>query len=178
MSETFRLGDLGEAVVRLGLECIYREVKETPKDVKTQMRWGDFAVDARRLGASQIGFSNLVYEVKTERCHTGNFFFETVSNVHTGRAGWMVTSTADELFYLFWEDARGYRIPQFQSVKWLFDYSCRDFKEVDQRKHAQANLTRGRLVPVDWVMGLYVGATEFDFSALKAEVEGRALGAA
>lgn len=178
MSSTFRLGDMGEMVVAIGLRRLFAEVKETPKDIKTQMRWGDIVIDSVRLGASEIGFSNLIYEVKTEKMHTGNFFFETLSNVHTKRPGWAVTSTANELFYLFWDDARGYRIPEFQSIKWLFDYSKRDFREVEQRKHPQANLTLGRLVPVEWVLESFVNAREFNFENLKAEVESKFKGAA
>lgn len=165
-TDTFSLGDKGESVVRFGLEEIYKNVRPTPKDINMQLEWADMVC----AGYKQIGFEHIKYEVKTEKDYTGNFFFETFSNVHTQRPGWAVTSTADEVFYLFWESSKGYRLKNFQHLKWHFDYCLGDFKEVDQRRHPQANLTRGRLVPIDWVQNTYCGCVEFDFSRIKARM--------
>ena len=167
MSDTFKLGDKGEAVIKYGLKRVYADPRTVPKDINTQLKYGDFVCP----GFGEIGIQHLKIEVKTEQKYTGNLFFETMSNVDTGRDGWIATSTADELYYLFWDVARGYRIPLFQDVKWQFDYCKNRFKEVDQKKHQQENLTRGRLVPIEWLMSLYVGAVEFDFQKIKENVD-------
>lgn len=163
MSDTFKLGDKGEAVVEFGLKRVYCQPKPVPKNINHQLKFGDVVCP----GFRSLGIPHLKIEVKTEFDFTGNFFFETHSNVHTNRAGWAITSPADELYYLFWDEAKGYRIPNFQHVKWHFDYYKDRFKEVDQKRHEQENLTRGRLVPIEWV----IEAIEFDFTEIKQVIE-------
>jgi hypothetical protein len=166
MNKTFELGNKGEAVVERGLSRVFRNPRPVPKDIETQLEWGDVVIPSC-LG---IGIQSLKIEVKTEAKFTGNFFFETLSNAHIEREGWIITSPADVLYYMFWDSCVGFRIPEFQLLKWHVDYCKKDFREVDQKKTEQANLTRGLLVPIEWVMSLHVGAVEFDFSELKDEL--------
>lgn len=163
MNSTFDLGNLGESVVKLALDRIYKNPRMVPKDINTQLEWGDIAIN----GCRELGIPRKKIEVKTELKHTGNLFFETMSNAKIGRKGWALTSQADELYYLFWQDAIGYRIPDFQRTMWIFDYDKKDFQEREQNKHEQNNQTIGRLVPVEWLLSTGVGAATFDFSELK-----------
>ena len=159
-----QLGDLGATVVRLALERVYRVVKETPKEINAQLKNADLMT----FGLKALCIPDLRYEVKTERLHTGNLFFETWSNRKQGRRGWAVTTTCDVLYYLFWEDAKGYRIDDMQRKKWVLDYSKRDFPEVLQKRTEQTNDTWGLLVPVDCQ---WLGAQEFTFKPTKKYVE-------
>jgi hypothetical protein len=158
---------MGEAVIFMGLNEIFKSPKPVPHEINMQLKYSDFVCK----GCSDIGVPHSKIEVKTEQSYTGNFFFETMSNVETERLGWVETTPADELFYLFWDEGKGYRIPDFQKLKFLFDYDKKNFREVSQRKHTQANHTKGRLVPISWVKSTLIGMTEFDFSRLKTEVE-------
>jgi hypothetical protein len=162
-NKTFKLGDMGEAVVHGVLKRVYADVRETPKEIDAQLKWADFVC----VGEPDFGIPHTKVEVKTELEHTGNLFFETWSNKSTGRLGWAYTSTADEFFYLFWEAGIGYRIPEFQRVMWLFDYHRRDFREVEQGKHIQENDTWGCLVPIAWLKSNFSGVVEFNFEAEK-----------
>jgi hypothetical protein len=164
---TFDLGNLGEQVILEGLGKVYANPRETPKDIETQMEWADIVIGGNR----NIGLPPRKIEVKTEAKYTGNFFFETMSNVALNRAGWAVTTPADTLYYLFWDTAQGYRIEALQSLIWLFDYHKDEFREVTQRKHQQRNETKGHLVPIQWVQGCYVEMTAFDFSESKSRLE-------
>jgi hypothetical protein len=156
--KTNAIGGQGEAVIKILLESFHCKVKETPKDIELQLKFADFVIP----GIKQLGIGHEIIEVKTELLHTGNLFFETVSNEGIDRAGWAYTSPAHTLYYLFWDDMVGYRIPDFQNVMWHFDYCKAQFLDVPQSKYVQHNKTVGKLVPIAWVMECY-GVTKFNF---------------
>lgn len=144
-NQSNELGKIGEGFIMEALRKVYSDVRETPKNINVQMEWADIVC----VGNPAIGIPHKKIEVKTERKHTGNLFWETWSDKPKGRKGWGVTSTADELFYLFLDDRIGYRVESLQSSLWLFDYCRKEYKEVQQTKAQQANETWGCLVPVD-----------------------------
>jgi len=165
MSDTFTLGDMGEALVRYGLEKVYKDVRTVPKNIDDQLVWGDLVVP----GAVAMGLKKIKVEVKTERVHTGNVFWEQWSNRATGREGWGKTSPADELFYLFWGEGIGYRFPRFQNLMWLVDYYQHDFPLVEQKKYEQGNDSWGRLIPITWFQENN-DVISFDFNGLREEM--------
>lgn len=160
------LGKMGQAVVVMGLSQVYRNVTETPDDIETQLLLADIICK----GFEKMGIKDESIEVKTEYDHTGNLFWETWSNKRRGRLGWGKTSKADVLYYLFWRDAIGYRIPDLQTTIFNFEYYRKDYREVKQQKNDQTNDTWGCLVPVetDWLK-----ATRFEFPIARDVVQGR-----
>jgi hypothetical protein len=156
--ETSEIGQRGEDIVSSLLRTYNCDVRETPKTMEDQLKYADFVVP----GIKQLGIGHEIIEVKTELIHTGNLFFETVSNDGIDRAGWAYTSTANTMYYLFMDVCVGYRIPEFQTVMWHFDYHKNSFIEKPQTRRVQSNLSKGKLVPVGWVMECY-GVTKFSF---------------
>jgi hypothetical protein len=164
-NECMELGGQGESLVRYGLQKVYNDVKKVPSTINEQLVWGDLVVP----GYAAMGIKNMKVEVKTERKHTGNLFWEWWSNKSTKREGWGQTSPADELYYLFWDDGAGYRIPDLQTVIWHVDYHKNDFQLVKQCKQTQDNDTWGYLIPIEWFSQAN-NLIKFDFNNLRNEI--------
>lgn len=165
------LGRKGEFLIAAALRKVFCTVDDVPKEINQQLKDADIIC----RGLEQMAIPNIRVEVKTELRHTGNLFWETYSNKSTGRLGWGLTSKADVLYFLFWADAIGYRIDDLQSKIWAFDYSKKNYPEVQQKKYAQTNDTWGRLVPVD---ASWLKAQRFSFEAAKRHIEQRFTGLA
>ena len=161
------LGDKGEKLVLMLLREYYNDVRPAKKgDIDLQSTWGDLVV----VGRLQFGFKRYTkIEVKTEFSHTGKLFWEEYSNRTLDRPGWGLTCQADELFYLFWKEAIGYRIPDLQECIRQFEKTRNEFKPMQQTKHAQNNDTWARLVPVNtsWLSNM----TAFSFKNEKTKLE-------
>jgi len=156
---------LGEMLVFDGLDKVYKNVRRTAKNMAAQLKYADIFC----TGFPQILIPDLRYEVKTEFQHTGNLFWETYSNKGAGRKGWGFTSPADVLYYLFWNDGKGYRIDGLQRKIWVFDNHWKHkYPEVKQKKYDQENDTWGCLIPVN---ANWLESVEFDFSSMKSRVE-------
>jgi len=141
---TFDVGEMGEKYIMNRLSMIYKKIKKVPADITIQLEYGDILL----LGEKSLGIKNKKIEVKTElKDPNNNFFIERWSNKSTGRDGWLKTSKADELYYLYWEEGYGFRFPHWQETAWLIDYSHKDFRLVQQAKTQQHNDTWGYLVP-------------------------------
>lgn len=144
---SFEVGDIGEKYVFDKLSNIYKKIKKVPDEIVMQLEYGDILL----MGEKSLGIKNKKIEVKTELTDpNNNFFIERWSNKSTGRAGWLKTSKADELYYLYWEESYGFRFPCWQQMAWMIDYSSRDFRLVNQSKTKQDNDTWGYLVPQDY----------------------------
>ena len=118
-------------------------------DAQTQGDW---------IVTRQDGYRFYV-ELKAEAETTGNLFLETVSNWHTTRYGWLLTSHADWLWYHFLDTNWLYLIPMGALREWFWGDqddvdagACERYREVSQQKHEQGNLTKGFLVPANDVM--------------------------
>lgn len=94
-------------------------------------------------------------ELKAEVDDTGNLFLETLSNWHTTRYGWFLTSRAEQLWYHFLDTKCLYTVP-LGLLRW-WAWGAEDdidsghidkYREVSQQKYGQPNLTKGFLVPV------------------------------
>lgn len=100
----------------------------------------------------------LTVEVKTELEHTGNLFLETWSNRGV-RKGWMETSHADVMVFLFKDRMRAYVYDFRRLREWAngpsrwFSRRLDDFPEREQRKYRQRNVTVGRLVQIKTARG-------------------------
>ncbi len=93
---------------------------------------------------------SLAVEVKADRNHhTGNFFFETVSDIERRTPGAFVGSRAEWYFYTFPAIAEIYCLPLYETKEWF--NSCRgEFTErmaSTQREGREWN-TLGQLVPI------------------------------
>jgi len=95
-------------------------------------------------------------EIKSEARTTGNLFLETWSNSPRFTLGWMYTLNADILWYYFMDTGKLYSM-SFPSLKrWAFYDRNKhgvagklyEYREVEQKKHAQLNITCGRIVPI------------------------------
>lgn len=100
-------------------------------------------------------------EVKVDRFHhTGNFFFETHSNVERGTPGCFLYTEAALLFYLFVETRLLYILPMPATRDWFVErmehYPVRDTRT--PIGGGRFYTTRGRLVPRDEVMHSVAGA--------------------
>jgi len=147
---TFEVGRLGEGYVMSKLENIYRKLKKVPDDITIQLEYGDILI----LGEKSLGIKKKKIEVKTELDDpNGNFFMERWSNKRTGRHGWLKTSKADELYYLYWNMGYGFRFDSWQHSAWMIDYQYKDYRLVQQGKQTQENDTWGYLVPQDSLCG-------------------------
>ena len=155
--DTFEVGDMGEAIIESALKRRFKDVRTTPKRIKLQHTWSDFVIPGDRFGSR-----HMMIEVKTELSHTGNLFWERYSNRGNDIPGWGKTTTAHEIFYLFWKDAIGYRLTNVQNLKWLIDYYSNEFPLVEQKKHVQDNDSWGYLVPIKWFQSEDIH--KFDFS--------------
>jgi len=140
------LGDYGECYIYLSMLDIYRDVRKVPKEMETQLKWADIV----RKGSDYIGINNKRIEVKTEENDpNGNFFIERWSNKSIGREGWLYSSPADELYYIFWNENYGFRFPNWQNSAWMIRYNSSGYTLIKQGKTQQNNDTWGYLVPQD-----------------------------
>ena len=95
--------------------------------------------------------------------HTGNFFFETVSNESKGTPGCFLYTKAEWLFYYFVEIGKLYCLPVPRVRPWFVQNMDR-FKE--QRtstptRSGESYVTIGRLVPITDVLTEVEGILQF-----------------
>ena len=142
--------DVERHAKRLLLPFVKTEFGAVPKEIAhdyASQATGDWTI------CDRMGYTFTV-ELKAEVVDTGNLFLETVSNVHTMRYGWLCTSRAEQLWYLF-VDTRTLYTMRFCDLRWwawgdpedvesgaIGKYRC-----VRQKKHKQENLTEGFIVP-------------------------------
>ncbi len=104
-------------------------------------------------------------EIKGDRWHeTGNFFFETISNLEKGRLGCFLYSEADLFFYYFVESKDLYILPMPATREWFLDNLMR-FKERSTGTplgNRKSYTTVGRLVPVETVPEEVPGVRKYE----------------
>lgn len=88
------------------------------------------------------------FELKAELNYTGNLFLETWSNYDVNE-GWMKKLRCDFLLYHFLSNNRLYFIDFPELQRWSFDEkNIYRFREKQQRKYEQLNITCGHIVPI------------------------------
>jgi len=121
------------------------------KDKYYQYNFGDY----------KLIFKNgqIVYvEVKTELRYTGNIFIETFSDKNRNVPGWIHPSRLKNCGYIlfFFLDVMLFYIFNLNQLKfWCYgpslygnNYRFEDYREVEQKKYIQKNLTCGRLIHI------------------------------
>lgn len=90
-------------------------------------------------------------EIKGDKNHhTGNFFFETVSNVSKETAGCILYTKAHWVFYVFVEIEEIYCLPMAAVYPWFTEH-IEEFREVQTSTpvgDGEWYVTNGRLVPI------------------------------
>ena len=93
-------------------------------------------------------------EVKTDRnANSGNFFFETISDIDRKSPGCFMASEADWLFYYFITIKKLYALPLHATREW-FEKHCEEFESrtVSSERDGRRWQTEGRLVRIGAVL--------------------------
>ncbi len=102
-------------------------------------------------------------EIKGDRYHhTGNFFFETISNLGKGSPGCFLYTKAAWLFYYFVGNGHLYCLPMMQMQPWFHENSDR-FREQQTSTPVGTDsyITVGRLVPIQTVLDEVPGILQY-----------------
>ena len=93
-------------------------------------------------------------ELKVDRYTSGNFFFETASNVGKGTDGCFMYTEADYLFYYFQEWKKLYILPVNEVRAWFIENEERFAEKSLGTKigDKEAYSSKGRLVPIKTVV--------------------------
>lgn len=134
-------------------------VRPVPDNIQAQHRYGDkWLASAKHQHAIEV-------ELKAEAKHTGNLFIETWSDIRNGVHGWLYHySDAARLAYAFNDQHRLYTCRIGELRRWAHSATSEatiridSFRQVEQSKYQQRNVTVGRLVPVDVFLTEVVGA--------------------
>lgn len=96
----------------------------------------------------------ITVEVKTDRNdHTGNFFFETVSDVEQNTLGAFLSSTAEWYFYAFPNTETIYCLPLYETREWFLDTTDQSRERaVGSVRDGRAWQTLGVPVPIKQVI--------------------------
>lgn len=138
-------------------------VSPVPENIHAQHRYGDkWLTSSKHQHAIEV-------ELKAEAKHTGNLFIETWSDVRNGVHGWLY-HYADHarLAYAFNDNHSLYTCSMGEFRRWAHSEGLNgsirlyDFREVEQSKYEQTNITVGRLVPVEIFLCEVSGARVHD----------------
>ncbi len=106
-------------------------------------------------------------EIKGDRNHhTGNFFFETVSNVSKETAGCILYTKAHWIFYVFIEIEEIYCLPMDVVRPWFAEHSeqFREAKTSTPVGKGEVYVTNGRLVPINTLLAEVEGVRYYQKS--------------
>lgn len=101
-------------------------------------------------------------EIKADRWHrTGNFFFETHSNLERNTPGCLLYTEADLIFYYFLEPKKLFILPMPATRDWLLA----NLERFEERRtstpvNGRCYTTVGRLVPIQTVLEEVPGVHE------------------
>jgi hypothetical protein len=158
--------DVCRAIEQKGFERLRPFLSEAGKGyvLNSKSRLATYLQKPHGDGILEVDFGcTLTVEIKVEEATKRNLFLETLSNMnlrdkgnhfsHGMEPGWMYTSRADLLLYLFLQSDRLFILDFFKLKKWFFGYQLSKnhrnyerFPEVPQTKYSQINDTYGRLV--------------------------------
>ena len=106
-------------------------------------------------------------EIKGDRNHhTGNFFFETVSNVSKETAGCILYTKAHWIFYVFVEIEEIYCLPMDGVYPWFTEHleEFREAKTSTPVGDEEWYVTNGRLVPIATLLEEVEGVRHYNKS--------------
>ncbi len=105
----------------------------------------------------------IAIEIKGDRYHhTGNFFFETISNTGKGTPGCFLYTKAHWLFYYFVEIGHLYCLPMMTVQPWFYENSDRFSEQATSTPAGDGRyVTVGRLVPIQTVLDEVPGILQY-----------------
>lgn len=118
-------------------------------DVQADLKFQKLGIDLLWLAKTTTGACCITLEVKGDRRHdTGNFFFETVSNVAFGTMGAFLGCHAEWYCYYYLGVDELYCIPMLIAKPWFMN-NLESFRErkASSEKNGATWTTSGRLVP-------------------------------
>lgn len=122
--------------------------------VEDDERYQPLGIDLLWVVPEQSFLRCMTVEVKGDRyANTGNFFFETVSDIQRITTGGFVITKAEWLFYYFLPSSKLYCLPMAVVKPWFIENKTR-FKEriASSRRESSTWQTAGRLVPIATVL--------------------------
>lgn len=145
-----------EVVTFLHTDLVKRQWFDTRlvHSVEDDPRYQPLGIDLLWVVPERSFLRCMTIEVKGDRyATTGNFFFETVSNIDRTTTGAFVITKAEWLFYYFLNAGILYCLPM-EVVKPWFIENLAHFKErvASSRRDASTWRTAGRLVPITTVL--------------------------
>ena len=136
---------LGERGVLHIIEWLYTLPKTTGVwDVQDDKAYQTKDIDL--LWSIQPDDKELTVEVKTDTYSSGNFFFETISNVSKNTLGCFLKTEADFIFYYFINMGQLYVLDTGLIQKWFLDNKTR----YNEKKIGTDNLyqSKGYAIPI------------------------------
>lgn len=118
--------------------------------VEDDPRYQPLGIDLLWVVPEQNFLRSMTVEVKGDRYDkTGNFFFETVSDLERSTTGGFVITRAEWLFYYFINSGQLYCLPMTYVKPWFLT-NLRRFRERIAQSQRDQNQwrTAGRLVPI------------------------------
>lgn len=107
-------------------------------------------------------------EIKGDRYHrTGNYFFETISNLNKQSLGCFLYTEADYIFYYFVQTQQLHILPTKRVRAWFLKY-IHHFREQATSTpvgNGEAYITIGRLVSIQMASQMNLGIRVLDLSA-------------
>jgi len=122
--------------------------------VEDDVRYQPLGIDLLWVVPERSFLRCITIEVKGDRyASTGNFFFETVSDINRTTTGAFVITKAEWLFYYFLTTGALYCLPMEFVKPWFIENKARfKAKVASSRREASTWQTAGRLVPIATVL--------------------------
>ena len=118
--------------------------------VEDDPRYQPLGIDLLWVVPERSFLRSMTVEVKGDRYdQTGNFFFETVSNIQYSTGGGFVITRAEWLFYYFINSGKLYCLPMEFVKPWFVENMSRFRERIAQSQRDGSHWrTAGRLVPI------------------------------
>lgn len=118
--------------------------------VEDDPRYQPLGIDLLWVVPERSFLRSMTVEVKGDRYEkTGNFFFETVSDLQRSTTGGFVITRAEWLFYYFINSSTLYCLPMEFVKPWFVENMGRFRERIAQSQRDQSHWrTAGRLVPI------------------------------
>ena len=133
------------------------------KDVSAETEFQKLGFDLLWFVQAATCTCPMSVEVKADKhSDTGNFFFETISDVERRSPGAFLSSTAEWYFYVFPKSKKIYCLPLFDTREWFLAHQL-GFEErtVSSSRSTRRWKTTGCLIPIERVMAEVPGVRSF-----------------
>jgi hypothetical protein len=119
-------------------------------DLSAEVEFQKLGIDFAWFVKAATCCCSVTVEVKADQnSHTGNFFFETTSDVERNTPGAFLCSTAEWYFYTFPNTDRIYCLPLYDAREWFFANRAHlQERTVRSERSGRSWQTIGTLVPI------------------------------